>query len=209
MNNDVITLFDNFTSSVENCLAHALEAIAEYIDAGDNDSVKNLFELTHEEESLADKYRRDIIDRLIKGAFMRDKQKELMMLVEDIDNVADGAEELLDSIIFIGSDLPFLQKTDINKMAEVLTVQFSTLKEAVRLLFKSRFQAVQKAAALQKFEADLDIIEEEVIRRANRESKNLALKLLCYKTVKGIADLGDIMENAGDDIAVIASMKRG
>lgn len=206
---EVSELFVEFTQSVGECLGHALLAVEEYIRNGENGTVKDLALKTHQEESRADKYRRDIVDRLVRGAFMPATRKDLMNLVENIDNVADQAEELLDDILFIGEDISFFDKEGIRSMSGLLQKQFDILDESVQLLFKDMFQAALKTSTLQKIEAEVDKKEEEIMKKIRAEQKNLAVKMFSQKTVKAISDIADVIENAGDDISIIAAVKRG
>jgi uncharacterized protein Yka (UPF0111/DUF47 family) len=130
-----------------------------------------------------------------------------MNLVENIDNVADEAEEVLDNLLFVGADVSMLDKEGIRSMFDLLEEQFAVLKESVQFLFEDIFQAAGKTITLQRIEAEIDKKEEAIMRKLKAEEQDLATKMFCQKTVKAIADIGDVIENAGDDIAVIVAVK--
>jgi hypothetical protein len=204
---EVTKLFEKFTKSVGLCLDYSSRSVIEYANKGESEIVNDLARRTHEAESRADKYRRDIIDRLIKGAFLPETRRDLMNLVENIDNVADEAEEVLDNLLFVGADISMLDKEGIRSMFDLLEKQFAVLKESVQFLFKDIFQAAGKTITLQRIEAEIDKKEEAIMRKVKAEEQDLATKMFCQKTVKAIADIGDVIENAGDDIAVIVAVK--
>lgn len=204
---EVTEIFEKFTQSVGRCLDYSSQSVVEYIDKGQSEIVNDLSRKTHEEESRADKYRRDIVDKLVKGAFLPDTRRDLMNLVENIDNVADEAEEVLDNLLFVGADISMLDKEGIRDMFDLLEEQFVILKQSVQFLFEDIFQAAKKTATLQKIEAEVDKKEEAVMKKVKEKEKDLAVRMFCQKTVKAIADIGDVIENAGDDIAVIVAVK--
>jgi hypothetical protein len=204
---EVTELFEKFTKSVGLCLDYSSQSVLEYVNKGESEIVNDLARRTHEAESRADKYRRDIIDRLIKGAFLPETRRGLMNLVENIDNVADEAEEVLDNLLFVGADVSMLDKEGIRSMFDLLEEQFAVLKESVQFLFEDIFQAAGKTITLQRIEAEIDKKEEAIMRKLKAEEQDLATKMFCQKTVKAIADIGDVIENAGDDIAVIVAVK--
>ncbi len=208
LNEELMELMRQFTSSVEACLVNTLNSIIEYVENGENERVRDLSKKAHIMESRADKYRRDIVDKLIKDAFAPDSRRELMSLVENIDNVADGAEEILDSVIFIGVDLSILDVEELNDIAEMIKRQYTLLKDAILGIFTDVISAASQTSRLQQIEAHVDRYEEKIIRQLCTEDVELAHKIVCQKIVKSIADLADIIENAGDDISVIAVLRK-
>lgn len=71
-------------------------------------------------------------------------------------------------------------------------------------------QALVYAEQLEEIESKLDDIEEEMIREIGQNSDlDAAEKLSHSSLVKNISDLADIIENVGDVIEVIVSVRYG
>jgi len=208
--NKIEDLFDKLIDSVEECLFNTLDAIPEYIENGENKEVKKLSKIIHQAESEADEYRREIISELIQGALMPNTRVDLMNLIENIDDIADSAEDVLDSTLFIALDLSELSKKQIQEMTDLIKKQYKTLKEAAKHLFKDMIQSLGKTSELEHLESMVDDYEEKIIRKiSQRKDIELARKLAYRDTVSQIANLADIIENAGDNIELIIAVRRG
>jgi len=207
---EIEDLFENLTESVEKCLFNTLDLIEEYIENGENEKVKELSDLVHKTESAADEYRREIINKLLQGFLMPNTREDLMRLIETIDDIADNAERVMDSTLFIALDISDLNQELVKEMIVKIKDQYRTLKKAVSYLFSDMTQAVAHSAQLENMESLIDDIEEKIIRKiSNRDDLELAQKLVYRDTIMAISDLGDTIENSGDIIEVIVALRRG
>ncbi len=124
--------------------------------------------------------------------------------------IADSAQDILDRIIFLGLKFDHLDKKQVKEMQELLLKQFSQLTQGVELLFGEMDQALVYARELEEIETRLDSIEEEITRKIGRIAElDTADKLAHRDLVKNISDLADIIENVGDSIDMIVSMRKG
>ena len=207
---EIEDLFENLTESVEECLFNTLDLIVEYIENGENEKVKELSKVVHEAESNADEYRREIINKLLQGSLMPNTREDLMKLIENIDDIADNAEEVMDSTLFISLDLSQLNQKQVEEMISQIKKQYKTLKKAVSYLFQDMHQALAQTAQLENIESIVDDIEEKIIRKiSSRNNLELAQKLAYRDTIMKISDLADTIENAGDVIEIIVAIRRG
>ena len=207
---EIEDLFENLTESVEECLFNTLDLIVEYIENGENEKVKELSKVVHETESNADEYRREIINKLLQGSLMPNTREDLMNLIENIDDIADNAEEVMDSTLFISLDLSQLNQKQVEEMISQIKKQYKTLKKAVSYLFQDMHQALAQTAQLENMESIVDDIEEKIIRKiSSRNNLELAQKLAYRDTIMKISDLADTIENAGDVIEIIVAIRRG
>ncbi len=207
---EIENLFGNLTESVEKCLFSTLDLIAEYIENGENEKVKDLSEVVHKAESDADEYRREIINKLLQGTLMPNTREDLMNLIENIDDIADNAEEVMDSTLFIALDISELNKEQVDDMITQIKRQYKIFKKAVSYLFQDMHQALAQTGQLENIESIVDDIEEKIIRKiSTREDLELAQKLVYRDTIMEISDLADSIENAGDIIEIIVAIRRG
>jgi len=197
-------------TAVGECLEKSLESVCRYLDEGETVEVKRLTEKVHKIESEADDYRRKIIQNILKGKLMPHTRSDMLKLVESIDDIADAAQDILDSIIFLGLKFDYLDRQQIKEMQELLLKQFSQLNQGVELLFDEMNQALVYAQELEEIESRLDSIEEEITRKIGQtEELDTADKLAHRDLVKNISDLADIIENVGDNIEIIVSVRKG
>ncbi len=137
-------------------------------------------------------------------------RSDMLQLVESIDDSADSAQDILDRIIFLGLKFDHLDQKQVKEMQELLLKQFSQLTQGVELLFGEMDQALVYARELEEIETRLDSIEEEITRKIGRIAElDTADKLAHRDLVKNISDLADIIENVGDSIDMIVSMRKG
>ncbi|MFW5980629.1 MAG: DUF47 domain-containing protein [Halanaerobiaceae bacterium] len=207
---EIEKLFANFNECVQECLFCSLEAILEYINNYENEEVERLTRIVHRAESEADEYRREIINKLLQGTLMPNTRGDLMNLIEDIDDIADNAEDVLDSTLFIALDLSELNQQQIEDMVEQIKKQYQKLARAVSNIFTDMSQAMTDAGQLENIESSIDDIEENIIRKiSKRDDLELAQKLAYRDTISEISDLADTIENAGDIIEIIVATRRG
>ena len=207
---EIENLFENLTESVEKCLFSTLDLISEYIENGENEKVKELSDIVHKAESDADEYRREIINKLLQGTLMPNTREDLMNLIENIDDIADNAEEVMDSTLFIALDISELNQEQVEEMIAQIKRQFKILKKAVSFLFQDMHQALAQTGQLENIESIVDGIEEKIIRKiSTRNDLELAQKLVYRDTIMKISDLADTVENAGDIIEIIVAIRRG
>ena len=197
-------------TAVGECLEKSLESVCKYLEEGETEEVKRLTETVHGIESEADDYRRKIIQNTLKGKLMPHTRSDMLQLVESIDDSADSAQDILDRIIFLGLKFDHLDQKQVKEMQELLLKQFSQLTQGVELLFGEMDQALVYARELEEIETRLDSIEEEITRKIGRIAElDTADKLAHRDLVKNISDLADIIENVGDSIDMIVSMRKG
>ncbi|MFW6410287.1 MAG: DUF47 domain-containing protein [Halanaerobiales bacterium] len=207
---EIEELFSNLNDCVQECLFSSLDAILEYIDNEENEEVERLSGIVHRAESEADEYRREIINKLLQGTLMPNTRGDLMNLIENIDDIADEAENILDSTLFIALDLSELNQKQVREMINQIKKQYKKLARAVSHLFTDMTQALTEAGQLENIESSIDDIEENIIRKiSEREDLELARKLAYRDTVSNISDMADKIENAGDIIEIIVAMRRG
>jgi len=208
--NEIEDLFEKLTDSVQRCLFSTLDLIVEYIENDENEKVKELSKIVHQAESEADEHRREIINKLLQGTLMPNTREDLMNLIENIDDIADNAEEVMDSTLFIALDISELNQEQVEEMIAQIKRQFKILKKAVSFLFQDMHQALAQTGQLENIESIVDDIEEKIIRKiSTRNDLELAQKLVYRDTIMKISDLADTVENAGDIIEIIVAIRRG
>ncbi|MFW6409856.1 MAG: DUF47 domain-containing protein, partial [Halanaerobiales bacterium] len=198
------------TECVGECLEKSFEVITLYIKEGENEKVIDLNKTVHDKESEADDIRRDIVNNITRGSLMPNTRVDILELIEGIDDIADHTEDILDEIIFLQLDFCCLNEEKLKKMIKLIKEQFKKLSKGVNDLFNDMNQALLYASELERIESEVDAIEEDITREIGKvENISTADKLAHRSLVKNVSDTADIIENAGDIIETIVSVRKG
>ncbi len=199
-----------FCEEVEKCLKTSFNAMEVYIEKGETEKVIELSTTSHNAETNADKIRRKIIKYLLEGSLLPNTRADFMNLLEYIDDIADDAESLLDSFILPSLDLKEVDKEQIKEIMVKLSKQYELLKEGIAILFSDTNQAIEKVGMLEKLEKEIDEIEEKLIRKiGSRQDISIAEKLVYREFISKIADIGDVIENTGDQLEIMIAVRKG
>ncbi|MFW6266545.1 MAG: DUF47 domain-containing protein [Halanaerobiales bacterium] len=202
--------FIKLTECVGKCLEKSFEVITLYIKEGENEKVIDLNKTVHDKESEADDIRRDIVNNITRGSLMPNTRVDILELIEGIDDIADHTEDILDEIIFLQLDFCCLNEEKLKKMIKLIKEQFKKLSKGVNDLFNDMNQALLYASELERIESEVDAIEEDITREIGKvENISTADKLAHRSLVKNVSDTADIIENAGDIIETIVSVRKG
>ena len=207
---EIEELFSRLTDAVEDCLKSSFDAIKEFREKGETDRVCELFKQAHQAESKADEVGREILDIILQGSLLPNTRGDLMSLIDTIDDVADHAEEILDSIILLLVDISKIDSEKLDRIFELLEKQFTILKKAVKSLFNDMDLALGQTPKLEVLETEIDDLEIEIKRNiAKRTDIEIAEKIAYSNLITQIADLADIIENVGDKIEIFIAVRRG
>jgi len=206
----IVDLFEEHEQTVQSCLDKFVKTIELYIDEGGSDKVKNLSKEVHNLETEADKIRRNIIKLLIKEKFLLpNTRRDFMNLLEYLDKVADYAEAALDYVILQDMDISEIGKNYLYDILNMTIEQYKLLKKAVSLLFENIDDAYEYVAKIEEIESQIDDIERILISRiSKRDELSYGLKSLYRDFVTMIANISDVIEDAGDEIELIIAMRK-
>lgn len=208
--NKIVDLFEEHEETVESCLDKFVKTIELYIDEGGSKKVKILSKEVHTLETEADKIRRKIIKLLIKEKYLLpNTRRDFLNLLEYIDKVADYAEAALDYVILQDMDISDIGKKYLIDVLKMTVEQYKLLKKAVKLLFENIDDAYEFVAEIEEIESQIDDIERILISRiSKRDELSYGLKSLYRDFVTMIANISDIIEDAGDEIELIIAMRK-
>ena len=206
----IVDLFEEHEETVQSCLEKFIKTIELYIDEGGSEKVKNLSTEVHELETKADEIRRKIIKLLIKEKFLLpNTRRDFLNLLEYIDKVADYAEAALDYVILQDMDISEIGKNYLSDVLAMTLEQYNLLKKAVRLLFENIDDAYEYVTKIEEIESQIDDIERILISRiSKRDELSYGLKGLYRDFVTMIANISDVIEDAGDEIELIIAMRK-
>ncbi len=162
-------------------------------------------------ETEADIIRRKIADSLFTGAFLPLARKDVYMLSETIDEIANTAERASDTIVFQGPDVPVDYTDDLLQIAASTCEAFAIFQEAASNFMpdesfhdQEHLDTIrQKISTVIEIESRIDQEEEKLIRKFFASSLPLAQKLQLEILLRRITAISDKIEDAADRLNVL------
>ncbi|SDL80358.1 DUF47 domain-containing protein [Halarsenatibacter silvermanii] len=202
--------FEKLTEEVNDCMSCSFQAMLAYIEEGETDRVRELNKNVHTSESQADSIRREILNNIIEGSLMPSTRVDMLNLLEAIDDIADHTEDMLDEIIFLHLDFCCLDEKKLEEMTDLIEEQYSKMAKGIEVLFEDMNQSLVYAGELEELESKVDGIEEEITRSVGRLDHISPGKKLAHRSlIKNVSDTADLIEDVGDNMETIVSVRKG
>lgn len=193
--------------AVGDCLGKFREAVEAYLE-GDFEAVKASAVEVHRLESEADSARREIQRGLYRGAFMPLLREDFLKLSELVDAIANRAEEACDQLVLEAPEIPPKIRGELYSMVTATLEAFDELRRCVGALWENIEEALERAAAVQAKEHEVDGMRWEALRKVFSSEMELARKLQLRDLVAKVSEISDRIEDASDYIAVMAVKSR-
>ena len=189
---------------------------------GNMKKVQKLGEELDRLESEADGMRRKFECGLSKGAFLPVFRGDLGRLAEQVDDVADMAQEASRAIRWREELSKALARAEKKKaelrairkglvdLAGISVKTVQALKESIDVMISNIDASILRAREIEKFEHESDLLEEKLIKLVYRHEKILDLgsMLQLKDIIEKIGKISDHAEDAGDIIMAISFMLR-
>ncbi|MZQ76465.1 MAG: DUF47 family protein [Peptoclostridium sp.] len=177
------------------------------------EGLSNVFETDSEEELIeiinrvsaaeanADSIRHEIIQELLSGALLPESRREILMVIEEVDKVANAAEDIIKRIILecIKIDEPY--RSSLMLINEKTKGQLELLRSTIDGMLSNLWEAYKKRDELieiDTIEHEIDLIEFEMIRQIFKSDMELAAKMQLKSVVVEIAKVSNIVEDISD-----------
>lgn len=211
----VMELIDDHFEKVDDCLdcfKRCLEAFFQ----GDRPRYEAIHENCDYAETEADILQRKIGDYLYSGAFLPIERKDVYMMTEFVDKIANTAEAASDVLVFQQLRLPEEYKDGLLDIVETVAKMLRILREAVRLFaLKETLQADDNLAPIREkittigvMESEIDKHEEALMRSIFGSELPLANKLQLEIFLRRITDISDVIEDASDRLYILVIRER-
>lgn len=167
--------------------------------------------VVEELESQADADRHEIIRSLLKGALLPDTRREVLRLVELVDEVANQSEEVMKQIILQKISFPKDTRSYVREMSSKTVEQFGILEKAISGLFKKLQSEDENLALLteiEEMESEVDDQEYKALELIFNSDMTLAEKNQMSKCISKIADISDVIEDISDTIEIILAIRK-
>jgi len=183
---------------------HSLDA---YLRNGDVDTADKFALETHRAEGRADDARRRIETQLLSGSLLPTSRRDILQLIEQVDRLANAAEEILDYLLLQRVQVPDEIMPEITEIGEQSNRTFTEVKEAVTGLFQNVDEALVHTKRIEHLEGEVDHLERKATKRLFGLDIELARKLQVSGFIQRLVRLSDRAEDLSDLIELIVAAR--
>lgn len=204
----VVRLVTDHLQAVDDCLSLSRTLLEHYL-RGELDEAKKLAQSVDDAESKADQIRAEIRDALYAGAYLPTIRGDIHGLVENIDRVANGAEDCCDFFMMQRPEIPAEMREAFDEIAHESFKIAKPLMKAVVIYFKPKGELADLHAQVKKVsdqESIVDTKEWDLARQIFRSSLDLSQKIHLKGALDHIVEVTDRAEDAAERLD-LASLK--
>ena len=195
---------------VGNCLS-CFKGCIEAFFKGQKSAAEQIHENCDYAESEADIIRRKIADILYSGAFLPLARKDIYMLSQAIDEIANSAERASDTIVFQQPEIPSSYLDGFINIVKETYEMFISFQEAVSKFMPDEFFhdynhvnfIREKIYTIIEMESEIDHKEESLIREIYASDLPLARKNQLETLLRRITSISDEIEDAADNLNIL------
>ena len=151
-------------SHVDAALVALKKALCAYLKQGDVEAADAFALETHRAEGEADDARRRVEARMLAGSLLPTSRRDILQIIDQVDRLANAAEEILDYLLLQRVDVPVEILPEITEIADRSDETFAEVKAAVTSLFGRVGDALKHTQAIEHLEGEVDHLE----RRATK-----------------------------------------
>lgn len=201
---EVKTLLLRHLDKVGECVGRTEEVLDDYLTGRLNEAKTGAQDVDHL-ETEADILRRSILDLLYRGAFLPVYRPDIHDFVEEVDRVADRAEQTCDFLLGQRPHIPAEFADVYRQMYTHTRTAFAALHEAVTNFLASADQAFMRdrLATVGITESTIDDIEWKYTRQLFSSELTLDLKMHLKHFTDLFTEISDQIEDAGDQLEVL------
>jgi predicted phosphate transport protein (TIGR00153 family) len=208
-------LIDEHVRKVGGCLECFKECFEAFLQE-DRAKAESIHEDCDYAETEADMVRRKIGDDLYSGAFLPIARKDIYMLTESVDEIANKAEAASDMMVSQRPNVPDDYRKVLQEIVEITSKMFDVFQEAVALFEPyETLQADDSLAAIREkitsigvMESEVDNLEETLMRTIFQSDVPLANKIQLERFLRRITHISDVMEDAAERLYVLVIRER-
>ncbi|MCK5247026.1 DUF47 family protein, partial [Candidatus Bipolaricaulota bacterium] len=141
---------------VDESLQYFIQSLNAYVQDGDVEKANELAFETHKAEGQADDVRRRVETQLLTGALMPASRRDILQLVEQVDRLANAAENTLDHLLLQKIQIPDVIRPAIIEITAKTETIFSHVKSAISNLFGNMETALEHTAKIEHIEGEID-----------------------------------------------------
>jgi len=184
------------------------KAFNAYLQEHDTDKAEEYALEAHRMEGKADDARRRVETQMLSGSLLPTSRRDILQIIDQVDRLANAAEEILDYLLLQRVRIPSEIQTDLEEIAELSDKAFDEVKEAVGCLFRKTSEALKHTERIEHLEGDVDRIERKATKTLFKLDIDLAWKLQVSGFIQRLVRLSDRAEDLSDLIELIVAARR-
>ncbi len=179
-----------------------------YLREGDAETADRYALETHQAEGRADDARRRIETQLLSGSLLPTSRRDILQIIEQVDRLANAAEEILDYLLLQRVEVPDEILPEITEIGVQSSNAFDEVKKAVSGVFHNVDQALEHTKVIEQLEGEVDHLERRATKRLFALDIELARKLQISGFIQRLVRLSDRAEDLSDLIELIVAARR-
>jgi predicted phosphate transport protein (TIGR00153 family) len=188
-----------------------VEAIEHLCTNGIDQGLEGISLQVGEAETVADSIRHEIIRSLLEGALLPESRREILKLIEGIDNVANQSEEIIKQITL--QKIVFVKEIQsyILQINEKTRKQLEMLREVINQVFinsSKAYEYYEQIIRIEQVESEVDKLESKAIQTLFQMNIELARKNQLKTIITDIAHISDIVEDISDMLEMIMVLRK-
>jgi predicted phosphate transport protein (TIGR00153 family) len=184
------------------------QSLTAYLREGDVKTAEQFALETHRAEGRADDARRRIETQLLSGSLLPASRRDILQIIEQVDRLANAAEEILDVMLLQRVQVPDEIMPEIAEIGVQTNDAFFEVKGAVTSLFRNVGEALEHTKAIERLEGEVDHLERKATKRLFELDIDLARKLQVSGFIQRLVRLSDRAEDLSDLIELIVAARR-
>jgi len=182
-------------------------SLTAYLHEGDSEAADRFALETHRAEGRADDVRRRIEMQLLSGSLLPTSRRDILQIIEQVDRLANAAEEILDYLLLQQVQVPEEIMPEIEEIATQSNAVFGEVKGAVTALFHDVNEALEHSKAIEQLEGEVDHLERVAVKRLFELDIELARKLQISGFIQRLVRLSDRAEDLSDLIELVVAAR--
>lgn len=175
------------------------------------ESIISMSKKISELESEADTLRRKIIKELLVSPLLPITRREIKILIEKNDKIANKSEEIIKQIMLQNVKFDKNTKELIIKINDKTKYQLNLLKSLVNKVFTDFSKPLdlhKEIELIEKIETEVDYLEQSAIKTIYNSDYELAYKNQIKNFISDFAEISDIIEDISDILEMIIVMRK-
>jgi len=205
---EIETLVLEHLGHVDATLQAFSQSLNAYLGEGDVETADKFALETHRAEGRADDVRRRIEAQLLSGSLLPTSRRDILQVIEQVDRLANAAEEILDYLLLQRVRVPDEIMPEITEIGVQSNNVFAEVKEAVTSLFEKIDEALEHTKNIEHLEGEVDHLERRATKRLFALDIELARKLQISGFIQRLVRLSDRAEDLSDLIELIVAARR-
>ncbi|MCK5584726.1 DUF47 family protein, partial [Candidatus Bipolaricaulota bacterium] len=150
---------------VDESLRYFIQSLNAYVQERDLEKADAMALETHNAEGRADDVRRRVETQLLAGALMPASRRDILQLVDQVDRLANAAENALDHLLIQRIQIPDVMRPAILEITNKTETIFAHAKEAIANLFEKMETALEHTQQIEHIEGEIDHIERKTLKQ--------------------------------------------